>query len=68
MKQYQAIKMFHILNYEKRKIVVENIKYVKKVIAQKTLDYVENLNLLNLILLFMEMIGKMVFKKKQEQE
>ena len=32
------------LNYEKRKIVVENIKYVKKVIPQKTLDYVENLN------------------------
>ncbi|MDA7732109.1 phosphoenolpyruvate mutase [Candidatus Pelagibacter sp.] len=33
------------LNYEKRKIVLENIKYVKKVIPQKTLDYVENLNL-----------------------
>ena len=31
------------LNYEKRKIVLENIKYVKKVIPQKTLDYVENL-------------------------
>jgi phosphoenolpyruvate phosphomutase len=34
------------LNYEKRKIVLENIKYVKKVIPQKTLDYVENLNLI----------------------
>ena len=33
------------LNYEKRKIVLENIKYVKKVIPQKTLDYIENLNL-----------------------
>tara|TARA_B110000046_G_scaffold179432_1_gene208668 strand:+ start:947 stop:2260 length:1314 start_codon:yes stop_codon:yes gene_type:complete len=33
------------LNYEKRKIVLENIKYVKKVIPQKTLDYVENLKL-----------------------
>ena len=32
------------LDYEKRKVVVENIKYVKKVIPQKTLDYVENLN------------------------
>jgi phosphoenolpyruvate phosphomutase / 2-hydroxyethylphosphonate cytidylyltransferase len=34
------------LDYEKRKIVLENIKYVKKVIPQKTLDYVENLNLI----------------------
>ena len=33
------------LNYDKRKVVLENIKYVKKVIPQKTLDYVENLNL-----------------------
>ncbi len=34
------------LNYEKRKVVLENIKYVTKVIPQKTLDYVENLNLI----------------------
>ena len=34
------------LDYEKRKVVVENIKYVKKVIPQKTLDYVENLKLI----------------------
>jgi cytidyltransferase-like protein len=34
------------LDYEKRKIVVENIKYVKKVIPQKTLDYRPNLILL----------------------
>ncbi len=34
------------LDYEKRKIVLENIKYVKKVFPQKTLDYVENLNLI----------------------
>jgi len=33
------------LNYEKRKVVLANTKYVKKVIPQKTLDYVENLNL-----------------------
>ena len=34
------------LDFEKRKIVIENIKYVKKVIPQKTLDYVENLNII----------------------
>ncbi len=31
------------LDYEKRKIIVENIKYVKKVIPQNSLDYVKNL-------------------------
>jgi len=31
------------LNYNKRKIIIQNIKYVKKVIPQNTLDYVENL-------------------------
>jgi len=34
------------LNYEKRKVVVENIKYVKKVLPQITLDYVDNLELI----------------------
>ena len=34
------------LDFQKRKVVIENIKYVKKVIPQKTLDYVENLNLI----------------------
>ena len=34
------------LDFEKRKVVIENIKYVKKVIPQKTLDYVENLNVI----------------------
>ena len=34
------------LDYKKRKIVVENIKYVSKVIPQYTLDYVVNLNLI----------------------
>ena len=34
------------LDYEKRKVVLENIKYVKKVIPQKTLDYNENLKLI----------------------
>jgi len=34
------------LDFKKRKIVIENIRYVTKVIPQKTLDYVENLNLI----------------------
>ena len=34
------------LNYNRRKIIVQNIKYVKKVIPQKTLSYVPNLNLI----------------------
>jgi phosphoenolpyruvate mutase len=34
------------LDYEKRKIVLQNIRYVHKVIPQKTLDYSENLNLI----------------------
>jgi len=33
------------LNFNQRKTVVENIKYVSKVIPQTTLDYVENLNM-----------------------
>ena len=34
------------LNFERRKIIVQNIKYVKKVIPQYSLSYVPNLNLL----------------------
>ena len=34
------------LDYESRKIVVQNIKYVKKVIPQTTLSYIPNLNLI----------------------
>ena len=34
------------LDFDKRKIVVENIKYVDKVIPQKSLDYVDNLKLI----------------------
>ena len=33
------------LNFKQRKVVLENLKYVKKVIPQKTLDYVHNLNI-----------------------
>ena len=34
------------LNFERRKIIVQNIKYVKKVIPQNTLSYVRNLNVI----------------------
>ena len=34
------------LNYNRRKTVVQNIKYVKKVIPQNTLSYVANLELI----------------------
>ena len=34
------------LNYNRRKIIVQNIKYVNKVIPQTTLSYVANLNLI----------------------
>ena len=34
------------LDFEKRKVVIENIKFVKKVVPQKTLDYVENLKMI----------------------
>ena len=34
------------LDFKRRKIIVKNIRYVKKVIPQNTLDYVPNLNLI----------------------
>ena len=34
------------LNYNRRKIIIQNIKYVKKVIPQNTLSYVPNLKLI----------------------
>ena len=34
------------LDFKSRKIIIQNIKYVKKVVSQNTLDYVPNLNLL----------------------
>ena len=33
------------LDYKRRKIIIQNIKYVKKVIPQNTLSYVSNLKL-----------------------
>ena len=34
------------LNYKQREVVLKNIKFVKKVIPQKTLDYRNNLKLI----------------------
>jgi phosphoenolpyruvate phosphomutase len=45
-KAIASYKNIPYLDFEKRKVVIENIKYVKKVIPQKTLDYTENLNLI----------------------
>ncbi len=42
-KAIASYKRLPFLTYEQRKIIIENIKGVKKVIPQKTLDYVPNL-------------------------
>ncbi len=39
-----SYKSIPFLNYEKRKTIVENIKYVKRVVPQETLDHTDNLN------------------------
>ena len=44
-KAIASYKNIPYLDYKKRKVVIENVKYVKKVIPQKTLDYVDNLKL-----------------------
>ena len=41
-----SYKKIPYLDFKKRKVIVENIKYVNKVIPQYTLDYVKNLNLI----------------------
>ena len=41
-----SYKKIPYLNYNRRKIIVQNIKYVKKVIPQNTLSYVSNLKLI----------------------
>jgi len=41
-----SFKRMPYLSYEERKIIIENIKGVKEVIPQKTLDYTENLKFL----------------------
>jgi len=42
-KAIASYKRLPFLNYEQRKIIIENIKGVEKVIPQETLDYVANL-------------------------
>ena len=39
-----SYKNIPFLNFKQRKVVLENLRYVKKVIPQQTLDYVDNLN------------------------
>ena len=41
-----SYKRLPYLNFEQRKIIVENIKGVSKVVPQKTLDYTDNLRLI----------------------
>ena len=45
-KAIASYKSIPYLDFKRRKIIIQNIKYVKKVIPQKTLDYVPNLNLI----------------------
>jgi phosphoenolpyruvate phosphomutase len=45
-KAIASYKNIPYLNYDKRKVILENIKFVKKVIPQKTLDYSDNLKLI----------------------
>ena len=40
-----SYKKIPYLNFKQRKVVLENLRYVKKVIPQRTLDYVHNLNI-----------------------
>ena len=42
-KAISTYKKLPLLNYKQREIVLKNIKYVKKVIPQNTLDYSDNL-------------------------
>ena len=65
-KAIASYKNIPTLNYKQREIILKNIKFVKRVIPQQTLDYRPNLKKLNLILLFMGMIGKKVSKQKLE--
>ena len=44
-KAITSYKQLPHLNYKQREIIIKNIKFVDKVIPQKTLDYTDNLNL-----------------------
>ena len=56
------------LDYKRRKIIIQNIKYVKKVIPQNTLDYVPNLNLIKPDFVVHGDDWKMGVQKKLEKE
>ena len=45
-KAIASYKSVPYLDYNKRKVIIKNIKYVHKIIPQKTLDYTTNLKLL----------------------
>ena len=45
-KAIASYKAVPYLTYEKRKLIIKNIKYVNKIIPQNTLDYTYNLKLL----------------------
>jgi len=45
-KAISSYKSIPYLDYKRRKIIIQNLKYVNKVIPQNTLDYVPNLKLL----------------------
>ncbi len=45
-KAISSYKSIPYLDYKRRKIIIQNLKYVSKVIPQNTLDYIPNLKLL----------------------
>ena len=48
------------LNYRQREVILKNIRYVKKVVQQKTLDYTQNLQKIkpNYVVHFKKMVWK----------
>lgn len=55
-KAIASYKRLPYMNWEQRRIVVENVKGVTSVIAQETLDYVPNLLNLNLLCFYRKII------------
>ena len=45
-KAIASYKSLPVLDFEKRKVIVKNIKYVNKIIPQDTLDYTKNLKII----------------------
>ena len=43
-KAVASYKKLPYLNFDQRRVIIQNIKYVDKVIPQNTLDHTENLN------------------------